>query len=348
MKNDLTCAVVRDLLPSYAEGLTAPETNDAVETHLADCPDCTAYLAAMRSPETETPPEAAREVDYLKKVKHRGRNRVILAILLTLLVLAGALAAKLFLIGSPASADTMAARTRTTEDGMLWVEVSSIASANAWWGWDTEVENGTARITARVGLVSAVHPTASGAVGIPLEGLEKVYLCGRLIWQDGIEISADTWALLEARTPYVGNASAVGHLLEELSYRYSPLQPYTFSLQTASQPYGLTLNFSQTSVNTAELNEQMRALAPLILALVDNLEQVSWYCMDSNDIAQNASVSLMEIDAQLPDVTEAYNAAHGTDWAALDSVKDYAASAAELQKLSALAIFALDTADRTV
>ena len=28
MKNDLTCGVVRDLLPSYVEGLTAPETND--------------------------------------------------------------------------------------------------------------------------------------------------------------------------------------------------------------------------------------------------------------------------------------------------------------------------------
>ena len=27
MKNDLTCGVVRDLLPSYVEGLTVPETN---------------------------------------------------------------------------------------------------------------------------------------------------------------------------------------------------------------------------------------------------------------------------------------------------------------------------------
>ena len=27
MKNDLTCGVVRDLLPSYVEGLTSPESN---------------------------------------------------------------------------------------------------------------------------------------------------------------------------------------------------------------------------------------------------------------------------------------------------------------------------------
>ena len=129
MKNDLTCAVVGDLLPAYAEGLTTPETNDAVERHLSGCPDCTAKLAAMRAPEPEAEPEeTAKEVDYLKKVKRRGRLRVTLAIVLTLAVLLGALAAKVFLIGSPASADTMAARTRV-EGTELWVEVTSVASA---------------------------------------------------------------------------------------------------------------------------------------------------------------------------------------------------------------------------
>ena len=36
MKNDLTCGVVRDLLPSYVEGLTSPESNTAVERHLSE------------------------------------------------------------------------------------------------------------------------------------------------------------------------------------------------------------------------------------------------------------------------------------------------------------------------
>ena len=42
MKNDLSCAVVRDLLPSFVEGLTSEETNRAVESHLSACPDCMA------------------------------------------------------------------------------------------------------------------------------------------------------------------------------------------------------------------------------------------------------------------------------------------------------------------
>ena len=79
MKNDLTCGVVRDLLPSYVEGLTSEETNAAVETHLASCSECTACRDAMKAP-TE-PAEQAKEVDYLKTVKRRNGRRVVLAVL---------------------------------------------------------------------------------------------------------------------------------------------------------------------------------------------------------------------------------------------------------------------------
>ena len=93
MKDNLPCAVVRDLLPIYVEGLTEPETNAAVEAHLKTCPACTARLAAMRAPEPPPEAETAKEVDYLKKVKRRSWKRVVLAVLITVLVLTGALAA---------------------------------------------------------------------------------------------------------------------------------------------------------------------------------------------------------------------------------------------------------------
>ena len=48
MRNDLTCAVARDLLPSYVEGLTAEETGQAVERHLRSCPDCAANYHMFR------------------------------------------------------------------------------------------------------------------------------------------------------------------------------------------------------------------------------------------------------------------------------------------------------------
>ena len=344
MKNDLTCAVVRDLLPAYAEGLTSPETNDAVEAHLAGCPDCAARLAAMRSPEPEAAEaaETAREVDYLKKVKRRSWKRVVLSIFLTLLVLTGAAAAKVFVIGSPASEETMVART-WMEGDTLYVEVSSRVSANAWWGWKTEVENGTAYITAREVIVSPIHPAAYGKIGVPLEGVEEVYLCGRLIWQDGEVISRSVQALYDAQTPYIGDNSAVGALLQELGRWYGGgvLSGYTVSLQTSSQPYGLTLDFTGQSEGSSDsfagnLNLEMERLSPLLLALIGNLEEVRWTYLRPDGITQSQTVTLEEVNANLPAVVNAYNADRGTDWEALESVKDYAGSPAALQQLAAL------------
>lgn len=336
MKNDLTCAVVEDLLPSYAEGLTSPETNGAMERHLAGCKGCSAKLAAMLSPEPEQErEETAKEVDYLKKVKRRGWKRVTLAVLLTVLVLLGALAAKVFVIGSPASVDTMAVRTWTA-GGQLWVDVTSNVSANAYWGWDTEVENGTARITAREVVVSPIHPTAWGRIGVPLEGVEEVYLCGRLIWQEGlITVALQKFeTLYEAQTPYVGDPSALNRIAQAL-YLESLLGNYTFSLQTAAEPYGWTLEFGREMVG-GQTDIMMSYLAPQLLALVGNLGTVSWTYQDADGNTQTRTITLEEVDAQLPELAAAYNAANGTDWLVLESVKDYAQSPIALQRLDAI------------
>ncbi len=51
MKNDLSCEVVRDLLPSYLDGVASGETKAAVERHMEECPDCRETLRRMKEPE---------------------------------------------------------------------------------------------------------------------------------------------------------------------------------------------------------------------------------------------------------------------------------------------------------
>ena len=336
MKNDLTCALVEDLLPSYAEGLTSPETNGAVERHLAGCKACSGKLAAMRSPEPEQErEETAKEVDYLKKVKRRGWKRVALAVVLTVLVLVGALAAKVFVIGSPADAQAMAMGV-WDDGGTLHVEVSSAVSANAYWGWKTETADGIVTITAREGLVSPLHRTASSKFSVPLDGVEEVYLCGRLIWQEGlITVAMQQFeALYEAQTPYVGDPSALNRIAQALSIE-ERLGSCTFSLQTAAEPYGWTLEFGREM--TAGLTDTMMSyLAPQMLAVVGNLGTVSWTYQDADGTVRTHSITLEEVNAQLPELAAAYNSANGTLWPILDNVKDYAQSAIALQRLDAI------------
>ena len=55
MKNNLSCAIVRDLLPSYIDGLTSQETNESVKAHLNECTSCRAAYREMTGIE---PPKA--------------------------------------------------------------------------------------------------------------------------------------------------------------------------------------------------------------------------------------------------------------------------------------------------
>ena len=353
MKNipELPCAIVEDLLPAYVEGLTSEETTAAVEAHLASCPACAAKRTAMGAeaePEVEQT-ETAREVDYLKTVRRRGRRRVMLAVLATLLVLTAGFAAKVFLIGSPLDpAGTAVSAQR--EDDVLRVQISSAASGNAFWDWTVENQDGVVVITARSVLVSPLFRDGTGTVEVPLEGVTEIWLGeageGRMIWQDDTEISADAWALYQAQTPYVGDNSAVGRVLAAVDTWYGPpIVDYTISLQTSSEPYGLTIHFDSVTAYVSgagrSLDKRMYAIAPSLLALIGNLGEVRWTYAAPDGTAVTRSVTLEEVDAALPDWIAAYDLDAGADWTAPESVKDYAASPAALQRLLELTDFGL-------
>ena len=354
MKNipELSCAIVEDLLPAYVEGLTSEETNIAVEAHLASCPACAAKRAAMgaeEGPSPEETAETAREVDYLKKVRRRSRRRVAAAILCTVLVLLLGFAAKLFVIGEPLDPDGVAVSGFVQEDGVLQVSLSSTASGNAFHSWTVENQDGVVSITARSVLVSPLFRDGTGTVEVPLEGVTEIWLGqageGRLVWQEGTEISPDAWALYQAQTPYVGDNSAVGRVLATVDTWYGPpIVDYTISLQTSSEPYGLTIHFDSVTAYVSgagrSLDKRMYAIAPSLLALIGNLGEVRWtYAAPEwtyaapDGTAVTRSVTLEEVDAALPDWIDAYNLDAGADWAAPESVKDYAASPAALQRL---------------
>ena len=53
MKNNLTCELVEDLMPSYIDSLTSEVTNKAVREHLSQCERCKAKLESMAEPYSE-------------------------------------------------------------------------------------------------------------------------------------------------------------------------------------------------------------------------------------------------------------------------------------------------------
>lgn len=82
-KTNLACCVVRDLLPSYIEGLTETETAAMVKEHIDACPTCQQMEQDMRrTVPVESFPK--RELKFLRRIR---RTRLLAAILSFLVAL---------------------------------------------------------------------------------------------------------------------------------------------------------------------------------------------------------------------------------------------------------------------
>ena len=336
MKNDLTCGVVRDLLPSYVEGLTSPESNTAVERHLSGCPDCAQLRTALAGAPEQAAPEDAKEVDYLKKVKRRGWRRVAAAVAVTVLLFTAGVAAKLFVIGTPIQTQGMSWVISTDVPGQLDIRVYSIWSGTACRQWETEQEpEGIVRITCRQVLPSPISNSGDYRAVLSTEGINAVYLGDQLIWQGGIEISPQIDRVYQAQTPYAGDASAVGQVLS--AGRFDWIGDYTIELQTSTQPYRLTLNFSAPHtpggirLSETGLYQDMAA----VLAIIGNLDEIECAFRDENGQPWSRVLTVEELNRDLPRIVADYNErfSHGKPCPLYDNVKDYAGSCADLEQL---------------
>ncbi len=116
----LTCNVIRDLLPLFAEDMVSDDTRLLVEKHLADCPDCRERLAAM-----QTSPALPGGVVAVPLKKLKGRlfwKRIEVIVLTVTLILAAAIAGGAYLTAPvylPYSESVLSFHEGT--DGMLFV-----------------------------------------------------------------------------------------------------------------------------------------------------------------------------------------------------------------------------------
>lgn len=80
----ISCDIIRDLLPLYAENVTSKASNDMVDEHLRSCGRCRQFLSDLRRP-AEFPREIP--VHSLDRVKQHIQKRRILTALLAVLIL---------------------------------------------------------------------------------------------------------------------------------------------------------------------------------------------------------------------------------------------------------------------
>lgn len=282
MSNKLPCEVVRDLFPSYIDGLTSDKTNEMITEHVEECAPCKEILDAMREPELHPfKEEEKKEVDFLKKNRKRNRFIVFGSMAAAIVVIIVVLFMRTFIIGRTAYAEMMA--------------------------WDLEVNGNKLNIEFMVGRPFAVstvdYEEEAGIVKVSVEyvgrsifneesdfkseyvadeTIKQIWIGDRVIWSQGETISSMTSKVYNTAHAYVGDMSANFKTAEALNMPYY-LGTFKNELQTSAEPYGWKICLEEEiSQKEQENKEQMMAsYAYVLLAVVENLGVVEYeYTLD--------------------------------------------------------------------
>lgn len=279
MKNNLTCEIVEDLMPSYIDGLTSEVTNKAVREHLSQCGKCNAKLDTMSEPYSEDKIEQEKkEIDFLKKNRRKNIRTKLISLLAVVLVVAVAVCT------------------------LPYIEKESIYQTALL--YNLEVQSNTFKVTLvpadRNKIITDVERSSYGLgeYGIEVKGRKaspfdnredytweytyeskvKTFKLGdKILWEDGEYISDITAEIFNHGHPYVGDVSANANLAYDLEIdRY--IGDYTTKLHTIAEPYGwsMILNYEILPDYAAEKEALMRKYSYVLLALVENVDSITF------------------------------------------------------------------------
>ena len=274
---DLSCDVIRDLLPAVADEIASADTEALVKEHIETCADCRAALAAMRAP-SPAPTADEKEIDYLKKTRKKGWRAVIAAALAVLMLCAAGLALRAFVIGFDGDPAWLMSEVEA-EGSALTLRCSPNDSAGAVGKLRFSDEDGIVTVNARRVLVSPLHRGGAEATYEASEPIRRVIVNGRVVWDEGARISPYTAKLFSFRNPYVGDASADMALLRALLEG-----DYTIELQTEAEPYGMTVRLPEHLPGEIEsLQPALERVGCVLLALTENLGEATFTFGDFNN-----------------------------------------------------------------
>ncbi len=290
----IPCTLVQDLLPLYIEQLTCAESDQLLREHLADCEVCQTQEALLRSTVTaaltEQQQEEKAEINYLKKLRQSGRKKLLFGLLTAAILLAVLCdtGLKLYVFGFNVDYELDSFFVQPMHDSTTayTVHVQGHVTDKLYCRYKLASDdegNDNLKIYARLPLPweSKEDVVKGSTFDFHINSSEVKGNLTTLDYYMGPHLTVLTAydrQLFEAKNPYVGdmpaNARLAGLLLDG-----EFLSGLENELQTDEEPYIWTLNFTQPLENSERFDYFERIMqknACMLLALVDNLDEVRW------------------------------------------------------------------------
>lgn len=284
--SNIPCEVIKDLLPSYIDGLTADVTNGVVNEHIKECESCKAILESMKKGSEEAPEVSAKdtkEIDFLKKNRKRNIAILVGSIVAAVVLIFGILFVRLQLIGNTVSMAAIKYSVVKQDTNKLIVTIAADGEEHAYKsklnktaeGYDIELSESLA----------SVFGKNSGSYEIYVDiddDTKEITLNGRVIWYDGTAITSGVAAAYDTRHEYMGDMPANGKSAIAVGL-YDLVGSYTNELKSAEEPYEWIINLEEDVASSKQsMTEQgMTSRAYVILAMIKNLGKVTFnYTVD--------------------------------------------------------------------
>ncbi len=286
MKDSVSCAIVKDLIPNYLEGLTSEETNESLRAHVGQCAKCASLLESMKEPEVDEKAnyEEKAEIDFLKKTRNRSKRTLWIVGIFAALTF---MAAEVIPIFAPYRLSYREVETEllvsdimvdneNVENGLISVAVKS-NGAHCIRTVDFTEKNGVVTIKVSGSKDSVFSKPVYEAKYNAGHTIKAVRFDGNTIWAEGIAVSDDTLKAYKTAHPYVGNAVENGKTLQALGV-YKNLGAYKMELKTDAEPYEMKVCLEKPIDKEREAYAQkyMSFVAYNCLALIDNLSGVTF------------------------------------------------------------------------
>ncbi|MBP5606943.1 MAG: DUF4825 domain-containing protein [Lachnospiraceae bacterium] len=283
--NKIPCEVIKDLLPSYIDSLTSDKTRELVDEHLKDCKDCSNALKKMRGEsdaQMQPDEDDKKEIAFLKKTK-RMQNIAFLSSIAAIVLCALFVLLRFFIVGISYSGSYYVIDKLSMENGVVSIKAGIAgSSANVISRMKFEETDGWLKLTPNEVPVSIFCPgekefsyTLKHA-----DQLRTICIGDQIIWEAGSPMkpfSAVTSAVYLTRHAYIGDMSANQRTANALNI-YSRLGEYENRLETAKEPYGWIIQLKEDVPASSEalLNSDMQSVAYILIAVIDNLDHVSF------------------------------------------------------------------------
>ena len=296
----LPCDIVQDLLPSYVDGILSDTGASAVANHLQSCKSCQNIYNSMitNDPHQSNSDQQEKEIDYLKKVRSKIRHFTVAAILIAVLLATSGTAVYFLVFSGEYILNSVKYNLQVSSNSL---KIEGILP--------DDFTTGTQKIEEKDGVISLTLPAKKktflsfhknyNVSYTSTTAIREVRVNGDILWQDGTSITAYVNRIYKSKHPYIGSASDNASLALALGVEDS-FGGFTSKLQTSKQPYGWTICLSEPQTAAKEiLHKKMTTYAYAILALIDNVDSITWGYSDASAQAHTYTITTDEANKQL-------------------------------------------------